>query len=63
LPSSGLLSHNPDEISHRQIDVNQMEPPLGSYVTDDVIHAIVRRIAMNGYLEVCRVFVCGAFST
>jgi hypothetical protein len=57
LPSSGLLSHNPDEISHRQIDVNQMEPPLGSYVTDDVIHAIVRGIAMNGYLEVCRVFV------
>ena len=57
MPTSGLLSHDPNEISHRQIDVNQMEPPLGSDVTDDVIHAIVRRIAMNGYLEVCRVFV------
>ena len=57
MPTSGLLSHDPNEISHRQIDVNQMEPPLGSDVADDVIHAIVRRIAINGYFEVCRVFV------
>src|SRR5437773_12019365 len=54
----GLLANDVYEIAHRKVYINQVQSPIGlnlpthHHITDDVIGARIRRIAVHRYLQI-----------
>src|SRR5262249_46209399 len=62
-PGFGLLADNLDEISHRNIEIDEMKPPVRldsicrAEITDDVVRPRIRWIAMDCDLQIRGVLI------